>query len=444
MSLPNWFILQAPPNLEIDIRLWKQLAMNRVKMLESLTKDPSQVIRDNFPDYDEEIDRIYDDYRLGAYLLRLVAATNRRLEAWLIESEGDLFEYLYHDRTDSRADKIAIFKKLFGEKNVLEYIDYKYQMDEGQNEVLAELYEQFHSNRRRTSRDFLICVNYSQVPWMVSNRRGYLRKGWVISNEISFRGSLKKSFEKYFQQEIDKARNLLGIRESIDQAVQDIEQNLAKHTQIRSRFSDAEFEGQDLQSHPEIFPPCMIYLYSEFNKTGRLNHVSRLQLGFFLKKIGMTVEDQLYYWYEKSVDNVGVSFTEFQRTSGYQIRHLYGLEGGKKDYNVPKCSTIATSYFCPFVHIDPEILAEFLRNNFLTQKKSRSPSTGQINKIISKSSINPTIACLEYFRLLFQKSPFRAIVHPLQWARNASKIEGLIIEEKEGNDSPKKDTEKES
>ncbi len=47
MSLPTWFILQAPPNLEIDIRLWKQLAMNRVKMLESLTKDPSQVIRDN-------------------------------------------------------------------------------------------------------------------------------------------------------------------------------------------------------------------------------------------------------------------------------------------------------------------------------------------------------------------------------------------------------------
>ena len=107
MSLPNWFILQAPPNLEIDIRLWKQLAMNRVKMLESLTKNPSQVIRDNFPDYDEEIERIYDDYRLGAYLLRLVAATNRRLEAWLIESEGDLFEYLYHDRTDSRAERAA-------------------------------------------------------------------------------------------------------------------------------------------------------------------------------------------------------------------------------------------------------------------------------------------------------------------------------------------------
>jgi DNA primase large subunit len=403
--------------------------MNRVNFLENLPKNPSQVIRDNFPDHDESINRIYDDYRLGAYLLRLVAATNRRLEAWLIESEGDLFEHLYHDRTDSRSEKITIFKKLFGKENVKEYLDFKYQMDEEQNEVLAELYEQFHS-RRRASRDFLICVHFSQVPWMVSKRRGYLRKGWVISNEASFRSSLKKAFERLFQQEIDKARGLLGVQESIDQAVQDIEQKLAKHTQIRSRFSDVEFEGRDLQSHPEIFPPCMIYLYSEFNKTGRLIHVHRLQLGFFLKKIGMNVDDQLHYWYEKSVDNVGVSFTEFQRTSGYQIRHLYGLEGGKKDYNVPKCSTIATSYFCPFVHLDPEILAEFLRNNFLTQKKSRSLSTAQISRVVSRSASNPTLACVDYFQLIFRKFPFRAIVHPMQWARSASRIEGLIVEGK--------------
>lgn len=430
MALPNWYILQAPPNLEIDIEIWKQLAMNRVKLLENLPKDPSQVIRDNFPDHNESIDQIYDDYRLGAYLLRLVAATNRRLEAWLIESEGDLFEHLYHDRTDSRIEKITIFKMLFGEENVMEYLDFKYQMDEEQNEVLTELYEQFYS-KRRGSRDFLICVHFSQVPWMVSKRRGYLRKGWVVSNEASFRSSLKKAFERLFQQEIDKARGLLGIQENIDQAVQDIEQKLAKHTQIRSRFSDVEFKGRDLQSHPEIFPPCMIHLYSEFNKTGRLIHIHRLQLGFFLKKIGMSVDDQLHYWYDKSVDNVGISFSEFQRTSGYQIRHLYGLEGGKTDYNVPKCSTIATSYFCPFVHLDPEILSNFLRNNFLTQKKARSLSTVQINRMVSRSASNPTLACVDYFRLIFRKFSFRAIVHPMQWARSASRIEGLIVEGKE-------------
>ncbi len=442
MSLPAWFILQSPPDLDIDVNRWKQLAWDRVKLLEKLPQDRSQVVRDHFPPKDDDVlSKIYDNYRLGAYLLRLVAATNRRLEAWLIESEGDLFEYLYSDRT-SLNQKRAILKDLFGSEKVMEYEEFKSKMDEVRNENLSELYSQFHSSRGRITSDFLICVHFSQIPWMVSNRRGYLRKGWVTSNEVSFRGSLKKAFERNLQEKIEKAQDLLGVNESIDQVVQEIEQNLAKHTQIRSQFSSAEFEGKDLQSHPEIFPPCMIYLLSELEKTGRLTHTNRLQLGFFLKKIGMSVDDQLHYWYEKSVDNLNISYTEFQRTSGYQIRHLYGLEGGKKDYDVPKCSTIATSYFCPFVHLAPAILIEFLSNNFLTKNKSLTPSKKQLENIVSRSSRDPTLACKDYFPLIYRKSLYRKIVHPLQWARYASKFEGLMVEEKESDSPIKKEVDK--
>ncbi len=430
MAIPNWFILQSPPNIDIDVNRWKQLAWDRVKLLEQLPQNPSQVVRDHFPTYDDTLSQIYNDYRLGAYLLRLVAATNRRLEAWLIESEGDLFERLYFDRTSVDL-KRTIFKNLFGSKNVMEYEEFKYKMDEERNEYLAELYHQFHSTRRGTLRDFLICVHFSQVPWMVSNRRGYLRKGWVISNEVSFRGSLKKAFERKLQGEIEKAQDLLGINENIDQIVQEIEQNLAKQTQIRSQFSGMEFVGQDLPSHPEVFPPCMVYLFFEFEKTGRLIHAHRLQLGFFLKKIGMSVDDQLLYWFEKSVDNVGKSFSEFQRTSGYQIRHLYGLEGGKKDYDVPKCSTIATSYFCPFVHLAPDILVNFLSKSFLTKKKSRSPTKKQQENFVSRSAKDPTLACTQYFQYIYGRQTYRKIVHPMQWARFATKIEGLMIEDEE-------------
>ncbi|MFX0049656.1 MAG: hypothetical protein ACFE8U_00055 [Candidatus Hermodarchaeota archaeon] len=425
MSLPNWFILKPPPNLDIEIDQWKRMAWERVRLLEQLPHNPSQVIRDNFPTYDDSLNQIYENYRFGAYLLRLVAATNRRLEAWLIESEGDLFEQFYYDRTDTKDQKISIYKKLFGSENVMEYEEYKYKMDEKQNENLAKLYHEIHSSRGRVSRDFLICIHFTQVPWMVSNRKGYLRKGWVVSNELSFRGSLKKAFEANLQKEIEKAQNLLGVRESIDQVVQEIEQKLSKHTQIRSQFSTDDFEGRDLYSHPEIFPPCMINLYFEFERTGRLTHIHRLQLGFFLKKIGMSVEEQLHYWFEKSVDNVGISFTEFQRTSGYQIRHLYGLEGGKKDYEVPKCSTIATSYFCPFVHLAPPLLIKFLGNNYLTQIKAKSPSERQLEKIVNRSVNDPTNACTSYFLLIFDKPSYRKIVHPLQWSRVAMKLEGL-------------------
>ncbi|MHA2176468.1 MAG: hypothetical protein ACXACP_01470 [Candidatus Hodarchaeales archaeon] len=427
MSLPNWFLLQAPPNMDIDVSEWKKLAWNRVKLLEQLPHNPSLVVRDYFPSYEETLEKKYEEYRLGAYLLRLVAATNSRLESWLIESEGDLFERLYFDRTESMDQKLEIFRQVFEKENIMKYEEFKHKMDEAKNEYLAELYHQYHSSRPK--RDFLVCVHFSQVPWMVSNRRGYLRKGWVVSNEVSFRGPLKKGFERKLEREIAKAQDLLGLREDIDNIVQELEQNLSKHVQIRSQFSGGELEGQDLFLHPEIFPPCMLQLYFEFEKAGRLIHVQRLQMGFFLKKIGMGVEEQLHYWYEKSVDNVGQSYSEFKRTSGYQIRHLYGLEGGKKDYNVPKCSTIATGYFCPFVHLNPSVLSKFLKSNYYIQKRKINVRDSRVNSIISKSSNNPTQACSLYFRLVYGRSLYRKIVHPLQWSRFAIKIEGLSSQE---------------
>ncbi|PWI48946.1 hypothetical protein CEE45_04240 [Candidatus Heimdallarchaeota archaeon B3_Heim] len=425
MLLPNWFLLQAPPNLNIDVKAWKNLAWNRVQLLEKLPNNPSQVIRDYFPSYDEALNQIYEDYRLGAYLLRLVAATNSRLESWLIEVEGDLFERLYYDRTETIDEKVIIFRQVFGEENVLKYEEFKLRMDEEKNEYLAELYQQYHTSRSRKKRDFLLCVHFSKVPWMVSKRKGYLRKGWVVSNEASFRGVLKKAFEKKLEEEIIKSQDLLGIREDIDNAVQDLEQDLSKHVQIRSQYSGGELEGQDLFLHPEIFPPCMLRIYFEFEKTGRLVHVQRLQMGFFLKRLGMSVNEQLHFWYDKSVDNVGQTFSEFQRTSGYQIRHLYGLEGGKKDYNVPQCSTIATGYFCPFVHLAPAVLIEFLKENYYTTKKKLKILNSHLNSLISVSSSNPTQACSQYFRLVYNRSLYRKIVHPLQWTRFAIKIEGL-------------------
>ena len=101
MPLPNWYLLQAPPNLDIDVLEWKKLAWERVQLLEKLPHNPSQVVRDFFPSYEEDLDQIYGNYRLGAYLLRLVAATNSRLESWLIEAELHLPSEKERSRTIS-------------------------------------------------------------------------------------------------------------------------------------------------------------------------------------------------------------------------------------------------------------------------------------------------------------------------------------------------------
>lgn len=409
---------------------WKKLALDRIKLLEDLPRNPSQVIHDTFPYHDVGLPEIYKNYLLGAYLLRLVAATNRRLEAWLIETEGDLFQQLYFDRVESHEERTRFFQAIFGSENVMHYEEFKSIMDESQNPHLTQLYEDIHFGQKGGSRrDFIICVHFTQVPWMVANRRGYLRKGWVISSETDFRGSLKKAFEQKFEHEIEKAQNLLGLREDIDQVVQEIEQHLAQHVQIRSQFGEIDLEGYNLHTNPELFPPCMAYLSMELERSGRLTHVHRLQLGFFLKKTGMSVDEQLQYWYEKSVDNVGVSFSTFQRQAGYQIRHLYGLEGGRTDYHVPKCSTIATGYFCPFVHLAPDLLTKYLKANALNRSNPRSTPHNQITRIVGRSGSDPTLACTWFFRIVYGRPAPRKIVHPLQWSLAASEIKSASSDE---------------
>ncbi len=136
----------------------------------------------------------------------------------------------------------------------------------------------------------------------------------------------------------------------------------------------------------------------------------------------MTVEDQLHYWYEKSVDNVGVSFSSYQRRAGYQIRHLYGLEGGRTDYHVPKCSTLATGYFCPFVHLSPDLLTKYLKAHALSRKNPRPTSDKQVARIVGRSASNPTQACTWFFRMIHSRHAPRKIVHPLQWTQAASQL----------------------
>ncbi len=75
------------------------------------------------------------------------------------------------------------------------------------------------------------------------------------------------------------------------------------------------------------------------------------------------------------------------------------------------------------------MLSDFLKSNYYVQKRNVNLRDSQINSVISQSSNNPTQACSFYFRLVYGRSLYRKIVHPLQWSRFAIKIEGLSKKE---------------
>lgn len=72
----------------------------------------------------------------------------------------------------------------------------------------------------------------------------------------------------------------------------------------------------------------------------------RFNFGKFLKGIGLSVEDALTFWeqtYSKehtSGSKCTHNWTENEKRYTYSIRHLYGLEGSKRDYCIKSCQQI--------------------------------------------------------------------------------------------------------
>ena len=132
-----------------------------------------------------------------------------------------------------------------------------------------------------------------------------------------------------------------------------------------------------------------------------------------MKKIGKDVDSQLHFWYDLAVDNVGLTFEQFNKRAGYLIRHIYGLEGSKTDYEVPKCKKIMTDYFCLFTHINPRELSVIL------PKLYNFDTVNSIDKIddLVQLSLNhrATDACSKTFSILFNNN--KRIYHPIQWTK---------------------------
>ncbi|XP_057759486.1 probable DNA primase large subunit [Arachis stenosperma] len=86
------------------------------------------------------------------------------------------------------------------------------------------------------------------------------------------------------------------------------------------------------------FPLCMRRLFEKLREDHHLKHAGRMQLGLFLKGVGLNVDDSLAFWREEFSKKVGLE--KFEKDYAYNIRHNYGKEGKKTDYTPYSCQRI--------------------------------------------------------------------------------------------------------
>ncbi|VDP48145.1 unnamed protein product [Soboliphyme baturini] len=121
-----------------------------------------------------------------------------------------------------------------------------------------------------------------------------------------------------------------------------------------------------LQMSSISFPPCMRVLYQRLCDDHHLRNGGRLQLGLFLKAIGMPLDESLQFW--KSHFAPRFDSSAFEKNYAYNVRHIYGKEGKHVAYSPCSCFKIITTnppgpldaHGCPFKHYDIDGLQHLL------------------------------------------------------------------------------------
>lgn len=147
----------------------------------------------------------------------------------------------------------------------------------------------------------------------------------------------------------------------------------------------------------EYFPLCMSEILDGLKTKHQLKHWGRLQLGLFLKGIGMRLEDNILLFnnYLGKLSDSSKKISEYK----YYLEHMYGKRGKKTDYTPWSCQKIADKaiptsndvYGCPFKFYSDSHLAKAL--------KVRKLDDSQVNEVIAARKVNYNIGCRKMFEL---------------------------------------------
>ncbi|MHA2366855.1 MAG: hypothetical protein ACXAC7_23085, partial [Candidatus Hodarchaeales archaeon] len=235
-----WNILTKPPDKDFKIIDLKEFGLQRVNLLKQIQSQRgdrkmvsrtsiSPLINSIYPSLMSSNPLMKDQeiFLLGHLFLRFVASVSRKFESWLIETEGDLFEFFFKDLPIS--DQLLFAQELLGSEDLIVQSDIKL------NDLQLP-------KERMTVDSTYWGVNWKFVPRLISLKRGFVYKGFLFGPPWIFLSTFKKIFEKQLRMEIIKLKdnknvlNELEFNDLFQSAVKELENEFQGYLPMNTSF----------------------------------------------------------------------------------------------------------------------------------------------------------------------------------------------------------------
>ncbi|KAK9838163.1 hypothetical protein WJX81_005591 [Elliptochloris bilobata] len=371
--------LEPPPG-EVTIEDFERVAIDRLRVLKGLEEARARGMKGE--QLQAQAVSLAEKHLKGSsaaearwrdavshWVLRLAYCRSEELRRWFLTHECDLFRARFRaEPASSQVDFMRHHALLYqavegGELEALRPQLVAVQEALGNFAFAGDV-------RQGAARDTFFKVPFERVPDLVAQRRVLLRGGWayVSRHEVAsllaghFRVTLSRGLAAAARRwasggAAEEADRLAPILEALSQRYLGPDYG-DENAAPRGVVMAAALPALARQS----FPLCMKMMYERVETDHHLKHSGRLQLGLFLKGLGLPLEEAMRFWRAGFAPRCAGD--EFDKKYAYNVRYNYAKEGKRTDYTPYSCLKIISTpvpkgdaFGCPYKTLSAAELA---------------------------------------------------------------------------------------
>ncbi|KAJ0177641.1 hypothetical protein K1T71_006514 [Dendrolimus kikuchii] len=359
------FFYLNPLKGDLPLHLLELITAKRLQYLKAVLKQDSV----EFNEYVIE-GSIYDN--VGHFMLSVTSIIGKNIEfsQFLLRAEIELFKRRMSSLSayDLRQFACKLLKNIRKQRQVPNFVDTLQHLC--QHFMLKHIAQHITSELHRSECcRYKLSVHFKNCLSFVAKRQVEISNGIAVLPCGKWKQFLVELFKEHLKYRLNRT-NLTPIAN--DPRITELILNLKKdfHPSISS---ENILKSCDVDKTSLNFPPCMLNLHRNLRQKHRLSHIQRFYYSLFLKDVGMPIEESIEFWRsEYKLSSNGHScchnWEKDEKKFLYGIRHMYGLEGGRKNYASVSCQCIqsidnaCSEGGCPFKTFEERKMLELLRD----------------------------------------------------------------------------------